>query len=61
MTSRAFSPPDRTRQFFSTSSPEIRSSRPAPAASLALLRERVLQRLEHRALTVEQIHGVLGE
>ena len=32
-----------------------------PQRRLAGLRESVLQRLEHRAVAVEQVHGVLGE
>ena len=62
MTRRAFSPPDRTRQGFSTSSPEkpkhparVRSA-PWPACG-----NDAVQGLEDRLFAVQQVHGVLGE
>ena len=62
ITSRAFSPPDSTRQRFSTSSPE-KPKQPASARSdpWPACGNDVLQRLEHGALAVEQVHGVLRE
>ena len=62
ITSRAFSPPDSTRQRFSTSSPE-KPKQPASARSepCPACGNDMLQRLEHRVLAVEQVHRVLRE